>query len=155
MTLKVKECLVSVRGSLPLMKRASLFVIALCSVLSVRAEIQFKGLLVADGAAKFSLYESEEQTSKWVSIGENFAGYAVTEFRPGGDVLVLRKGNEVLELKMTVPHIASSRPAGLSAAAAEELAKSKDKLYSAQERLRALTEQRDKAKERLKSPRAQ
>ena len=90
------------------MKRAALLAIVLCSAVSVRAEILLRGLLIADGSTRFSLYSTDDRTSKWVSVGQSFAGYAVAEYRPNQDVLVLKKGEAVIELRMLVTKIAST-----------------------------------------------
>jgi hypothetical protein len=82
------------------MKRAAVLAMCLSSVLWSRAEIQFKGLTTTARGTKFSLYSTEDQTSKWVSVGESFAGYSVDRFSGGEDVLVLKSGERVLELRI-------------------------------------------------------
>ena len=142
------------------MRRVALLAIVLCSALSSRAEILLKGIAAADGTAKFSLYSSEDQTSKWVLVGQSFGGYAVTEFRPDREILVLKKGNEVLELRMAPARIATANPVPMTLPSAEAegraaaLAAAREKTSSAQVQIKLLQEELERlvAENLLKKP---
>lgn len=94
-----------------------LFLLALLvfPALRMRAEISFRGIVVTENAAKFSLYSSEDQTSKWVSVGEDFAGHRVAAFDASHEMLTLTVGPHRLALRMgLVKNIASQAVDGFS-----------------------------------------
>lgn len=68
------------------------------AALSSRGEILLKGVAITNGEPLFSLYSVEEQTSKWVSLGQSFSGFRVLSFDPLTESLVLANG----ELRQTV-----------------------------------------------------
>jgi uncharacterized protein len=63
------------------------------AALSGRAEVLLKGLAITGGEPRFSLYSTEDQTTKWVALGQSFAGYKAESFDSRTETLVLAKGD--------------------------------------------------------------
>ena len=80
--------------------------------LPLRGEILLKGIMIADGAPVFSLYSTEDQTSKWVSLGQSFAGFQAIYFDPSHDTLTVARGERRVELTIASAKIrdASASP---------------------------------------------
>lgn len=87
------------------MLRPLLLALLSFSALPARAEILLKGIATTQDASLFSLYSTEDQTGKWISVGQNFAGYSVAEFRRDQEVLVLKKGEQLIELRIVAAKI--------------------------------------------------
>jgi hypothetical protein len=71
------------------------------SAFSGRAEILLKGVSIQAETANFSLYSVEEQTSRWVSLGQSFAGVRAVSYDVSREVLTVKSGERLIELRMT------------------------------------------------------
>lgn len=71
------------------------------AVLSSPGEVQLKGVTIVQGEPLFSLFSVENQTSKWVSLGQSFSGFKLLSFDPLTESLVLANGDlrETLRLQ--------------------------------------------------------
>lgn len=66
----------------------------------VRAEIDFTGVFVTSRVAKFALVDAAAGRSSWLAIGDSFDGYVATEYNATERLLILKKGDEVLRLRL-------------------------------------------------------
>mgnify|MGYP001556360294 CR=1 FL=1 len=61
---------------------------------------ELRGVLIAGGTRQFSLVAPGRGTSAWVKVGQDFAGWELTEFKPAEESLVLKKDGRTLVLKL-------------------------------------------------------
>lgn len=101
------------------MPRLFLVCLLLFSAVQLRAEIFLKGIVTTQDTALFSLYTTQDHTSKWISVGQSFAGYSVGEFRRDQEVLVLKKGEQTIELRIVAAKIPVDHSAAVEAAMKE------------------------------------
>src|SRR4051812_38434567 len=95
------------------MNRFVVILIALeAAALGGRAEIRFNGFTVVDGVSKFSLSSSDDQSSKWVSVGQSFSNFQVVGFDAGREILTLVEGDRRIELRMVSSPIQEAKTAG-------------------------------------------
>lgn len=98
-------------GNVPSMNTLRLMVIGLCLIVGVRAADtatalpELRGVLATGADRRFALSEPGGNSTAWVSVGQSFAGWKLTAYRPEADALVLtRDGREVL-LKLSASTI--------------------------------------------------
>src|SRR4051812_24864309 len=65
-----------------------------------RAEPELLGVLTTNEKVHFSISLGPDGPSKWVEVGATIDGYLVLEYRSEDQVLVLKKGQKVLLLKL-------------------------------------------------------
>jgi hypothetical protein len=92
------------------MSRIALLAIFLLSATFSRAEILLKGIATREGVTVFLLYSTEDQTSKWVSIGQSFSGVQAAGFDRLRDVLTVVQDQRRFELQMIKSAIATAPP---------------------------------------------
>jgi hypothetical protein len=80
--------------------RPLILLLVLAGTLTVRGELQLKGIMFSDGQPLFSIYSTEDQTSKWVRIGQSFAEFTAIEFDAVSDTLMVQNGNVRRSLKL-------------------------------------------------------
>src|SRR5215216_3558087 len=102
------------------MSRLFMVGLLLFSAVGVRAEILLRGIATADGIAKFSLYSSEDQTSKWVALGQSFAGCRVDTFDATYGTLTLSDGQRRFALRIENTAIPNLPPSMVFDAKLEE-----------------------------------
>lgn len=85
------------------MNTLRLIVIGFCLTLGVRAADtatalpELRGVLATGADRRFALSEPGGSSTAWVSVGQSFAGWKLTAYRPEADALVLtRDGHDVL-----------------------------------------------------------
>jgi hypothetical protein len=69
---------------------------------AAEAEIEFSGVL-GDGSAggtKFMLATKAAGQSRWLKVGEEFAGYTVTAYEPKDETIVLTKAGQTVRMKL-------------------------------------------------------
>jgi hypothetical protein len=84
--------------------------LAITAALPARAEILLKGIAIVDGVPLFSLYSTEDQTGRWVRIGQNFNGWKTDRFDPTRATLTLVQGEHRLQLLVERPKIKEAVP---------------------------------------------
>ena len=67
---------------------------------SARGELLLKGIMMNEGQPLFSIYSTEDQTSKWIRIGQSFAEFKATEFDAVSDTLTVQNGDVRRGLKL-------------------------------------------------------
>jgi LysM repeat protein len=96
-----------------------------CFALMLRAaapNIEFSGVLVADGKTRIALTDKASSTTQWLEPGSEFNGYVVDRFDPKDDAVFLKKGGDEFRLGLVAaktPDNARSpaAPAGTGGAA--------------------------------------
>jgi hypothetical protein len=82
-----------------LLRRPLLLVAAfLAAATTARAKIEFVGVLVMPGRSLFALSDDPAKPATWRSLGQDFAGYRLTEFDAKADTLVLTKSGATLRV---------------------------------------------------------
>lgn len=66
----------------------------------LRAEIEFRGYAkLADGTSTFSLFDTQDETSRWCRQGDGFKGYRVASFDAKTLLLTLERDGALLAVK--------------------------------------------------------
>ena len=118
--------------------RAWVILMVFTATVSSRAELLLKGIMIADDRPLFSIYSTEDQTSKWIRLGQTFAEFKATKFDAVSDTLTMENGEASRRLKLqssTIKVTTEDRKALLTAqqkAVAEELLALSRKLVSLQ-----------------------
>ena len=106
------------------MNTLRLIMIGLCLTVGVRAAEnaalpELRGVLATGADRRFALSEPGGSSTAWVSVGQQFAGWKLTAYRPEEDALVLtRDGRDVL-LKLSSSTIGKADAAKATLADAE------------------------------------
>ena len=80
-----------------------IFTVALvfgAALAALHAEIQWRGLTITEGEPVFLLVSSVDQTSKWVSLGQSFAGSKVTAFDPLQEIVTIAQGDDLQKIRL-------------------------------------------------------
>ena len=77
-----------------------LFVVLMTAGLSAQPAIEFTGVLAAGSETKVALVDKSTGASRWVKLGQEFAGYVVKNYEAGGEVVVLTKGGAQFRLTL-------------------------------------------------------
>ncbi len=80
--------------------RLWLFLLLLPTAAFGAGNIEFNGLIVADGKTQVSLTNTDTGACGWVPVGGVFSGYTVTSFDEKNDQIVLKKGTLNLPVKL-------------------------------------------------------
>ena len=90
---------------------------SLAAVLGLRRGLAWlRGVMVGGGPTKLSLLDKAGDTTRWVEIGQTFAGYTVKAYDPAKETVTLLKDGKELRLRLNASQI-SDVPADASAAA--------------------------------------
>lgn len=77
---------------------------------TLRAELEFSGFFTTPQSARFALADPANKTSSgWLKLGQSFAGYTVDSFDAEREVLTLKRGGEILHLKLRNAKVQSGR----------------------------------------------
>src|SRR3954466_7282708 len=80
--------------------RPMILLTVLVSTLSARGELQLNGITMSDGQPLFSIYSTDDQTSKWVRLGQSFAGFKATKFDAVSATLTVQDGDARRSLQL-------------------------------------------------------
>jgi LysM repeat protein len=93
--------------------RSAIFVFA--SVLAIirplgaaEPEVQFTGVLVADGKTKVALTDKTTGTTKWIAAGADYHGYIVSAYDPKTDVITVKKSGQEYRLPLVTAKAGTS-----------------------------------------------
>ena len=71
----------------------------LVSIAAARADLEFTGFFATSKESVYMLTDKKSNhTSGWLKVGDSFEGYTIEAFEKDNDVLVLRRGPNVLRL---------------------------------------------------------
>ena len=85
--------------------RPTLLLLVLAAAVSAHGELQLKGIMMSDGESLFSVYSTEDQSSKWVRIGESFAEFKAVAFDSSSETLTIERGTERVQLRLVASRI--------------------------------------------------
>ncbi|HEX2853130.1 MAG TPA: LysM domain-containing protein [Opitutaceae bacterium] len=74
------------------------------------APIEFRGVMAGTGATKLSLKDRTTDTTRWVEVGQTFAGYTVTAYDAAKETASLNKDGAELRLRMNAAQVAEESP---------------------------------------------
>jgi hypothetical protein len=77
-----------------------LFLLLATVGLCVEPEIEFSGVLSAGSETKVSLTNKTSGESKWLKVGQDFAGYVVASYDAGAEAVILKKGAQQFRLPL-------------------------------------------------------
>jgi hypothetical protein len=79
----------------------TLVVLLLIRPSAIGAEVlELRGIVASGGVTKFAVVDKSNETTKWVTIGQTFAGYKVAGFDPATDTLTVTKDSSQLRLRL-------------------------------------------------------
>lgn len=65
--------------------------------------IEFSGVLTADGKTRVALHDKTTDSTEWVETGSEFGGYEVARYEAKEEAVFLRKGTEEFRLGLVAP----------------------------------------------------
>ena len=95
------------------MKKPCVFVIALLlagSVFGAEPAMELRGILAADGVNKFSLLDKSNGTSRWVEVGQSFAGFKVAAYDAATETVTLSKDGSEIRLRLMSAQVKEAAP---------------------------------------------
>src|SRR5438128_3277698 len=93
------------------MRKYFAFAIVLAaSAFGAEPTLELRGILVADGGTKLSLLDKSNGTSRWVDIGQSFAGFKVLAFDAKTETVTLSKDGSELRLRMSSVQVKEAAP---------------------------------------------
>ena len=107
--------------------RAVLASVFACALILRAAEpnIEFSGLLIADGKTRLALTDKATDTTQWVEPGSEFNGYVVARYEPQEEAVFVTKNGQEFRLGLIAPKSPlASRSPGVAAAVAANPANS-------------------------------
>jgi hypothetical protein len=91
--------------------------LALAALLrAAEPEIEFAGIITAEGKTRIALTDKSKKTTTWVQPGETFNGYTVARYEAKEEAVYLKKGGQETRLGLVASRTTESKPA-----AAEEV----------------------------------
>lgn len=91
-----------------LMKRYILLVFL--TTVALKGELEFSGYFITPADASYCISETEAGgSSEWLKVGQVFSGYLIESFDAKNERLTLRKGDEVIRLKLRESTVENGR----------------------------------------------
>ena len=96
---------------------AAALALLLAAAHAAEPNIEFSGVLTADGRTRLALTDKATKTTQWVDAGGEFDGYEVTRYDPKEDAVFLRKDGQEYRLALVSPKTAidARNPAAIAA----------------------------------------
>jgi hypothetical protein len=89
---------------------AALALLLLLPLASLRAEVDFVGVLSSKEKTRFFLHDrAAGRSSGWVALNQEFAGFTLLSYDAKTDVLVLTKGKERVEIRLKDAKVQNGR----------------------------------------------
>lgn len=86
--------------------------VALLGGLSLRADIEFAGVLTTAGNSTFALADTATTATRWLTIGNSFSGWKITAYNPAAETLTLVKDTATRTLKLKTAVLQEAEAAG-------------------------------------------
>src|SRR5690349_21017060 len=74
-------------------------------------EIEFAGIITAEGKTRIALTDKSKKTTTWVQPGETFNGYTVTRYEATEEAVYLKKGGQEKRLGLIASRTTAAQPA--------------------------------------------
>ncbi|MEO7413158.1 MAG: LysM domain-containing protein [Opitutaceae bacterium] len=86
------------------------FVLAVvkASVVAAEPALELRGVLEGVGNTKLSLVDRTNDTTRWVDVGQSFAGFAVKAYDPATETATLQKDGKEIRLRINSAKIAEA-----------------------------------------------
>ncbi|MEI6861045.1 MAG: DUF2059 domain-containing protein [Verrucomicrobiota bacterium] len=80
-----------------------LFFLTACAALAAdeAPQIELRGIVAAGGASRFALAVPGGSETAWVTVGESFAGWTLSDYRATDDTLVLAKDGRRVSVRLS------------------------------------------------------
>lgn len=92
------------------MKPYIVSVLVFLSAATTRAAVEFNGYIQSNGGHLFVLSDSTQNSvSRWLSLGEQWAGYRISTFDRDSETLTLQKAGEQIRLRLQGATIVASK----------------------------------------------
>ncbi|MEO6568635.1 MAG: LysM domain-containing protein [Opitutaceae bacterium] len=88
------------------------------SALAAGSVIELRGVTEGVGATQLSLRDTTNDTTRWVEVGQTFAGFAVKAYDPATETATLLKDGREIRLRINSAKIAEARTEEASASVA-------------------------------------
>jgi hypothetical protein len=69
--------------------------------MAAQPALELRGVMVGVGPTKFSLLDKANDTTRWVEVGQTFAGYKVVAYDAGTESVTLTKDGAELRLRLS------------------------------------------------------
>ncbi len=81
----------------------ALFLLTACAVFAAdeAPQIELRGIVAAGGASRFALAVPGGSETAWVTVGDSFAGWTLSDYRATDDTLVLTKGGRSVSVRLS------------------------------------------------------
>jgi hypothetical protein len=73
---------------------------SLLVAVSLRAEIEFVGVMISSYTTRVALTDKTNGRTEWLSRGDSFAGYKVTAYDNATETVVLQRGQDELRIRI-------------------------------------------------------
>jgi hypothetical protein len=105
------DCCEGETHNLNIHRRMIKALVLLCiTTLSIRAEIQLVGIISFENERLYSLRDTTtNDSSGWINLGRSFSGYTLVDFDAKTEALNLKKGGELVSVRMVQSVIAQTR----------------------------------------------
>lgn len=80
-------------------------------------EIEFAGIITAEGKTRIALMDKSKKTTTWVQPGDTFQGYTVARYEATEEAVYLKKGGQEKRLGLIASRTTESKPVVAEAAA--------------------------------------
>src|SRR3954466_9138721 len=78
------------------------------------SQIEIRGVVVADNTTKLSLVDKSNDTTRWVEVGQSFAGFSVKDYDRTTETATLTKAGKEMRLSLVsarvVPEVVAEIP---------------------------------------------
>lgn len=93
-------------------RRAALFGVMIGTVLgAAESDIQFAGVVTAEGKTRIALTDKSAKSTTWVEPGQQFKDYTVARYDEKEEAVYLKKGGRETRLGLISPKATEPRPA--------------------------------------------
>ena len=94
------------------------FLAAAALLAAAEPEIEFAGIITAEGKTRIALTDKSKKTTTWVQPGETFNGYTVARYESTEEAVYLKKGGQEKRLGLIASRTTEAQPAVVEDAAA-------------------------------------
>src|SRR3954463_14670410 len=74
---------------------------------------ELRGIVTSGGVTKFSLVDKSNDTTRWVAVGQSFAGYKVVSYDPATGTVTVTKDGVPYRLRLSSTRIKEAPPMAL------------------------------------------
>ena len=85
---------------------------------AAESNIEFAGVLTAEGRTRIALTDKSKKSTTWVEPGQQFNGYTVARYEEKEEAVYLKKGGQETRLGLIASKTVEARPAAVESATA-------------------------------------